>query len=73
MGSEQWRDYNRRLRASLLSKHSCRVIGINGLLQQLSWWDVADAKPVDLAGPRYKEFFVLEAQLNLLKGQVRTL
>ena len=47
--------------------------GINGLLQQLSWWDVNTAKPVDPTGPRYKEFFVLEAQLNLLKGQVCTL
>ncbi len=44
--------------------------GINQLLQQLSWWDADHAKPVDPIGPRYKEFFVLEAQLNLLKGQV---
>lgn len=27
-----------------------------------------NAKPIDLTGPRYKAFFVLEAQLNLLKG-----
>lgn len=46
---------------------------INSLLQQLSWWDVDGAKPVDHAGPRYEEFFVLEAQLNLLKGQVCSL
>ena len=41
---------------------------INILLQELSWWDMNNAKPIDLTGPRYKEFFVLEAQLNLLKG-----
>lgn len=44
--------------------------GINKLLRQLSWWDMDNAKPTDPTGPRYKEFFVLEAQLNLLKGQV---
>ena len=40
----------------------------NILLQELSWWDMNNAKPIDLIGPRYKEFFVFEAQLNLLKG-----